>query len=372
MADTDAGPGFELHLRTAMASAAQTVQQPPGLARQVVERGRRHRRRRTLAAAVALAVAAVGAVVIPQVLPEERSAMYPADTSVLSPPLDTAYGVDVHWLPDGYGVRYRQGQDLQTPGPQQGQFDVTTFYNKLPVTENFSAYSKEFRPYTPTYQVDVRRGRNVDLEAEQRWEEKIIHAADPSHRERTTTAVRGHSAYLFTREVFGKPQYWLTWSPEPTVAVTVSGESMPDVRRIAESLVIGPPPPGPHDRDQASGAETAFPRVLTNGGDPRRTLDWVEGGDSLRAAMDEALRTNRETVESVRVAATGPVVFLSETEAMVGFSLDMRARESGVMVDSGQVGVARVVLTANGWRVNRQDYCTQLIRVLTCPPITIR
>ncbi|MCK9928698.1 hypothetical protein MXD62_16205 [Frankia sp. Mgl5] len=369
MTDPDPDTGFELHLRATMTSAARTIQQPSGLARHVIERGRRRRRRKALAAAMALAVAAVGAVVIPQVLPERGSAAYPADVSVLSPPLDTAYGVDVHWLPDGYGVRSRQPESLLGLGSDL----VATDYSSLPTTGRFSPSNVRYTPDSPNYTVTVSRDPRVDLEARMRQlNEVVVHPV--LGRPRLTSGVGGHRTYAYTTSDGTENLiYLLAWSPEPAVVLTVRGPSKAGVRKIAESLVVGPAPHGPRDPGQSLQVEQAARDAFTPGSGtaPWAALDRVEGGDGLRAAMDEAVRTDRKRVESIQVTSAGPVTFLSETEAMITLLInaqEWQGRATSKVVWSPSV---RMIRTADGWKVRKQDYCTHMTWALICSPITI-
>lgn len=373
MTDPDPNTGFELHLRATMTSAARTIQQPSGLARHVIERGRRRRRRKALAAAMALAVAAVGAVVIPQVLPERRSAAYPADVSVLSPPLDTAYGVDVHWLPEGYGVRSRQPEYLLVPGPDLGPPQIATDYSSLPTTGRFSPSNVRYTPDSPIYTVAVSRDPKVDLEARMRqMNELAMHPV--LGRPRLTSGVGGHRTYAYTMSDGSENLiYWLTWSPEPAVVLTVRGPSKAGVQKIAESLVVGPAPHGGRDPGQSLQVEQAARDAFTPGSGtaPWAALDRVEGGDGLRAAMDEAARTDRIPVESIRMMSTGPVTFLTETEAMITVQLDAPMWQGRAMGRVSWSPFVRMIRTADGWKVRKQDYCTHMTLVLICSPITI-
>lgn len=371
------GGGFEQYLRAMMAAVSVTVRQPPGLAGQVVERGRR-RRRRTVAAAVALAVAAVGVVVIPQVLPERDAATPPADISTLNPPRDSAYGVDVHWLPDGFGVGSRSGA-TRGSGPLV-QYQVVTEYLRLPITQIYRShgpwYSPERNP--PVYTVGVTRGPGADDETWLRQAREAYSRTDQSPPARTTP-VGEHPAYLTSLPSTagaGGVLYSLSWSLDPTVRITVTGTSQPDVRRIAENLVVGPAPVDPPDRQQAPQVEQAARAAFaTPGSDPRLALDQVEDGDDLRPAMDDALRASGESLRSLRVDERGtrPAVLLSGTEAMIKVVVDGRLPEGGVLVDSNIAVDVRLVLTAGGWKVKKQDYCVHmaLMGVLNCPPLTI-
>ncbi|WP_018501040.1 hypothetical protein [Parafrankia discariae] len=373
MTGPDPDTGFELHLRATMTSAARTIQQPSGLARQVIERGRRRRRRKALAAAMALAVAAVGAVVIPQILPERRSAAYPAGISVLSPPLDTAYGVDVHWLPDGYGVRSRQPEDLLGPGSDLGPSQIATDYSSLPTTGRFSPRIVRYTPESPNYTVAVSRDPKVDLDARMRqMNEVAVHPV--LGRPRLTSGVGGHRTYTYTMSDGAENLiYWLAWSPEPAVVLTVWGPSEADIRKIAESLVVGPAPRGPRDPGQSLQVEQAARDAFTPGSGtaPWAALDRVEGGDGLRAAMAEGVRTDRKRVESIQVTSTGPVTFLSETEAMITLLINAQEWQGRAMSKISWPASVRMIRTADGWKVRQQDYCAHMTLALICPPITI-
>ncbi|CUU54409.1 hypothetical protein Ga0074812_102419 [Parafrankia irregularis] len=374
MTDTDADPGFELHLRARMASVARTIQQPSDLAQHVIERGRRHRRRKALAAAVALTVAAVGAVVVPQVLPEKESAIYPADTSVLSSPLDSVYGVDVRWLPDGYGVRSRQPENLLGGlDSDLSSSQIATDYSSLPTTARFSPHTVRYTPDSPNYTVTVSRDPKIDLEARMRqMNEAAVHPV--LGRPRLTSGVGGHRAYAYTMGDGSENLiYWLTWSPAPAVVLTVRGPSETDIRKIAESLVVGPAPHGPRDPGQSLQVEQAARDAFTpgSGTTPWAALDRVQGGDGLRAAMDEAVRTDRKPVESIRVTSTGPVTFLSETEAMIILLINAQERQGRAMSEVAWAASVRMIRTADGWKVRKQDYCTHMTWALICPPITI-
>ncbi|TCJ35792.1 hypothetical protein [Parafrankia sp. BMG5.11] len=377
MTDTDADPGFELRLRATMTSAARIIHQPPGLAQHVIERGRRHRRRKALTAAVALAVAAVGAVVVPQVLPEKKSAMYPADTSILRSPLDTVYGVDVHWLPDGYGVRSREAQNLWGSASDLDRFQIVTTYNSLPTTARFAPHQVRDTPESRGYTVAVGRGPDLDLEARMRRITEAIGEADVAKPIRAAD-VRGHPTYTYAPPAHGAYTgedltFWLTWSPEPAVVLTVWGPSEADTRRIAESLVVGPEPDISPDPGQSLQVEQVVHGAFTTGPgtDPQDTLDRVEGGEGLRTSMDGALRTNRELLESIRVASTGPVTFLNETEAVLAFQVEAQEQAVGGVAKVSWYGSVRVIRTADGWKVRKQDYCASATWLLTYPPVTI-
>ncbi|MEX5711628.1 hypothetical protein AB1484_25885 [Parafrankia sp. FMc6] len=373
MTDPDPNTGFELHLRATMTSAARTIQQPSGLARHVIERGRRRRRHKALAAAMALAVAAVGAVVIPQVLPERGSAAHPADVSVLSPPLDTVYGVDVRWLPDGYGVRTRQPSGVLGSGSGLGPAEIATDYNSLPTIVRFSPSNVQYAPDSPNYTVVVSRDPKIDLEARMRqMNEAVVHPV--LGRPRLTSSVGGHRTYAYTMSDGSENLlYWLAWSPEPAVVLAVWGPSEADVRKIAESLVVGPAPRGPRDQGQSLQVEQAARDAFTfgSGTDPGAALDRVEGGDGLRAAMDEAVRTDRRWVESIRATSTGPVTFLSETEAMITVLIAAEEWQGGAMRKVLWPASVRMIRTTDGWKVRKQDYCTHMTQALICSPITI-
>jgi hypothetical protein len=334
---------------------------------------------------VAVAVAVAGAAVAGCGHPAAAGAA----TTVMAVAPTTVYGARVGWLPAGLAVLSDVFLQRVEPAGQSGLVDTQMVAWVAPGDLARARAGAAI----PTYAVTVVRtpaDGASSLTDPADWHPGALRP--PWTSASTTPAVVGGRPAALSRLVGAARAAWqLYWTGDPPggtavpqVAVTVGGPDEAAVRRIAQSVTVGPRPQG------AVGALaqlTAAATAAFDGASGVAMASAVDDPGAVLPGIRAALREHPAALRAVAFAGLRPppayptyagqpppvpvpaggtvlaaVVFLSDTEAQANLAwLD------GVG-GAGRTGWAvRFERTAAGWKVRRTDFCAALTGVVSCP-----
>jgi hypothetical protein len=344
-------------LANLMRSATEGVVLAPDAASDVISRYRKRRRRHLAAVSLIAAGAVAAAVTVP--LATGNSAgrrdinrIVPASPSASVVPLASVSGIDVTYLPDGLAAapNFVLGAMLK----ENGHSSVSQYYQ--PTAGHASPVD------APEVSLAVQRGYTADLDA---------FAEQSKGSTESWVTVRGKRALLQTLQAVAPAtsiSYELTWVEAPQVTLTIfsSGKvSLPDVLRVATSLVVHPAVPLPADPTAATAAVRQVVEQAFTGGQPASvTLGAIENGQRLSSVLAKLTRTDPELVRTVKVK-TIKVYFVSADQAIASATLTYLA---GGYPQSADTDVT--INDADGrWLVSESSYCGVIgVMVGGCPP----
>ena len=325
--------------------------------RQATVRARRIRRRRRAGAGIlTVLMLAAGGLGIGTLARDRHEAATISPAPL--PPRATVDGVDVTWLPPGV-----------TP-VGAAHLGVVTLANDYGLVQEFavapSAGSATSAPYVS---VVVRRGKAINLGGIQR----TFRGAGIS------TVVHGRPGLIVQ---FGNPRnlpkppqrftpvFTLVWVERVAgVPVTLevdgtAGTTLPQLRRMADGLILHAAPAPPLDRQAAQAQiRDAFARAFTGGRPPQVSLDAIDRGDQLKTAQATLGRLLPNTALSTRIKVR-TITFYDADHARVDISLsyDYLGRPSEQDVRASAVRVGGV------WKATQNSYCDAIsVSNIPCP-----
>jgi hypothetical protein len=332
-----------------MRSATENLVLPAQAATDAITGFRRKRRRHLAAAAAVTACAVAAAVALPMSTTDSSgrqdiNRVIPASPSPTIVPLASVSGVDVTYLPAGLVVL--PGFVLGAMIKEDGHTSVSQYYQPPSGVTGGNS---------PEVSLAVQRGFTVNLDT---------FAAEAKGMTGSWTTVDGKRALLQTSPVdqgTGNVGYELTWVAVPDVTVTVysSGPvSLPEVRRVAEGLVVHPGAPAPADPAAANVAiRQVMTQVFSGGQSVDVTLGAIENGQQLSAVLAKLHRVDPVIMQTAEVT-TNKITFVGPDQAVASITISYRV-PSQPNVNTEQVATVDVTVdfTGSRWLVSQSSYC---------------
>jgi hypothetical protein len=338
-------------LRDLMSRATQQLPVETGIAERVIERFHRQRRRRFIAAGVAVAACAA-AIAVPLTLSAERmdiSRVVPAAPSSASPapkdqPLAEVAGVGVTYLPRGLSPS--SSLALNAMVKENGHPSVSQYYKPAgPIKDD-----------NPQMSLAVQREYTTDLDAFARSSKGFVES---------WVAIRGHRALLQSARPGTGESYELTWVAAPGLTLTLfasGGVSRAELDQVAGGIVVQTEAPKPADPASATASiRQTVQQAFTGGQPPATTLGAVENGTELSAALSQFTLNNEQLARTIHVTST-TVTFTAADQAIASVSLGSRTTQrDGQVVEAQPLPAEVTVINTGGrWLIAKASYCDQL------------